>query len=418
MQQSTKTDAMLKNIILDALGGMEIYMIKIFHCGDLHLDSPFAGCDLRQSEMNRKRLREVFSKMMRHVRENEYDLLLIAGDLYDCGFVTEETTELVTSELASLPCPVVISPGNHDPYTKSSLYACRKFSPNVKIFTEETLSQFDFDNLGVSVYGYAFCERSLRKNPLANARTASDGRINILCAHTEIGAPLSPYAPFSYADIDAAGFSYAALGHVHNAPEIHKGLRSTSAYCGFAEGRAFDETGFGGALSVSIFETGAEVTVSTERLIFASHRYEVASLDITGTSEDSEAREAISSFISSHKYGKETALRITLCGEVAIGYTPSISTLTLACGAPLALLELRDETLPVFDGSFLENDITLRGELYRILKEKMLSEGASQKDTSLAAAALRIGLAALEGRDLSPELAVLETASDDNGEED
>lgn len=394
-------------------------MIKIFHCADLHLDSPFTGCDLRKSEASRKRLRAVFSKMMSHIRETGYDLVLMAGDIYDSGFVTDETAELFEKELALLPCPVVIAPGNHDPYVKGSIYACRHFPDNVKIFTQETLSRFDFDRLGVSVYGYAFCDNVLRKNPLVGVKTLSDGRINILLAHTEIGAPLSPYAPISYADLDAAGFDYAALGHIHNAKKEHRGNRCVSAYSGFAEGRAFDELGFGGALSVSIFETGEKVDISVSKIQFASHRYEEETLDVTGAFEDAQVRGKLCELIERKEYGKETSLRVILCGEVDIGYTPSVSALTYDCASPLDFLEIRDKTLPIFDGKYLEKDISLKGELYRTLKEKMISAESGGASATLAATALRIGLAALEGRDIFPEISVSELeSSEEEGEED
>ena len=64
-----------------------------------------------------------------------------------------------------------------------------------------------------------------------------------------------------------------------------------------------------------------------------------------------------------------------------------------------AMLEVDDRTSPTFDGGVLENDMTLRGELYRELYP-MLSDGTPE-ERATAAAALRLGLAALEGRNVS-----------------
>jgi hypothetical protein len=66
------------------------------------------------------------------------------------------------------------------------------------------------------------------------------------------------------------------------------------------------------------------------------------------------------------------------------------------CEAPLAYLELKDRTLPVFDTAYLENDLTLRGAVYRELAPR-LREG-SQHDRAVAADALRAALAAIDDR--------------------
>lgn len=384
-------------------------MIKIFHFADLHLDSPFSGGDIKRSEAGRRRLRELFCAMMHHVRETGYDLVLIAGDLYDGGFVTEETAELVCRELSSLSCPVVISPGNHDPYSKGSLYTCGKFSDNVHIFSSEKLERFDFDRLGVSVYGYAFTDNTLRANLVAETYVADPKRINILCAHTDVASPLSPYAPMTYADIEAAGFSYAALGHIHKAPDVFRSASCVCAYSGFGEGRAFDEVGQGGAMAVSLFETGERASVSLERLSFSKYSFEVEAIDVSYIGSDADIEKKIKAVIKEKNYNKNTALRVVLEGMTDVGYIPNAELIAKKCIAEVDFIEIKDKTLPLLDGNFLEEDITVRGELYRALKEKMTS--GNERERSLAGMALRIGLAALEGRDLSPFMPKDDTAA-------
>ena len=68
----------------------------------------------------------------------------------------------------------------------------------------------------------------------------------------------------------------------------------------------------------------------------------------------------------------------------------------IARSAGIAYLELVDEPLPLLDGDYLERDTTLRGELYRTLLPKLTSENADER--RLASRALRIGLAAIDGR--------------------
>lgn len=372
-------------------------MIKIFQFADLHLDSPFASQSVAKAAAARQRLRELFCRMIKYARDGEYDLVLIPGDLYEDGYLTEETMRIVVSELATLACPVFISPGNHDPYTRSSLYKCAKFSENVHIFEGSKLTRIDLPDIGVDVYGYAFTSPSLPENLIANRRVSDTGIVNILCAHTDVFSPTSNYAPTTYADIEAAGFTYAALGHLHNAPEIYRSS-CTAAYSGFAEGRGFDELGKGHALSVTIFDTGEVKTVETERISFSTHSYEIRNLDVSGAEDDASVLGKIRSLISAAEYGSETSLRILLTGTVAPAYRPNVAFLERAGRAGLDMLEVRDETLPLLGGE-LDADITLRGEVYRYLKDKMTSGTEDERET--ASLALRIALAALEERDIA-----------------
>lgn len=372
-------------------------MIKIFQFADLHLDSPFASLDVRKAGIARQRLRELFCRMIKYARDGEYDLVLIPGDLYEDGYLTEETMKIVTSELATLACPVFISPGNHDPYLAGSLYKCAKFSENVHVFNESTLTRVDLPNIGASVYGYAFTSPSLPENLIANRRVSDAGVVNILCAHTDVFSPAAGYAPTTYADIEAAGFTYAALGHIHKAPEIYRGS-CTAAYSGFSEGRGFDETGAGHALSVKIFDTGELKTVEAERISFSTHIYEIRTLDIAGAEDDAAVMGKIRSLISAAEYGSAVSLRVVLTGLVSPSYRPNTAFLERACRAELDTLEVRDETLPLLGGE-LDTDMTLRGEVYRYLKDKMTS--GTEEERENAALALRIALAALEERDIA-----------------
>lgn len=372
-------------------------MIKIFQFADLHLDSPFASQSVTKAAAARQRLRELFCRMIKYARDGEYDLVLIPGDLYEDGYLTEETMRIVVSELATLACPVFISPGNHDPYTRSSLYKCAKFSENVHIFEGSKLTRIDLPDIGVDVYGYAFTSPSLPENLIANRRVSDTGIVNILCAHTDVFSPTSNYAPTTYADIEAAGFTYAALGHLHNAPEIYRSS-CAAAYSGFAEGRGFDELGKGHALSVTIFDTGEVKTVEADRISFSTHSYEIRTLDVSGAEDDASVLGKIRSLISAAEYGSETSLRILLTGTVAPAYRPNVAFLERAGRAELDMLEVRDETLPLLGGE-LDADITLRGEVYRYLKDKMTSGTEDERET--ASLALRIALAALEDRDIA-----------------
>lgn len=370
-------------------------MLKILHCGDLHLDSPFSGLSHEQSETRRKELRDTFTYMMNYARTENVDLVLIAGDLFDCGFVYRDTLNLLCERFGTLDCPVVISPGNHDPYTASSLYAGGKLPENVYVFSETHLTRFDFPDIGVSVTGYAFASDRYEGNPLDAPYTLHPNHINILLGHADLAAPLSKYAPLPLKSLEKSGFSYAALGHVHNPPKAIRIGKTTAAYCGVAEGRGFDEPGYGGARLVKIERTDYGIDVTTKRMVFSQRRYMIEQIEVDGAEREEDVAAKIEERIRLQSYGKETALRVILRGAVALNYAPNTVALAERCQGELYLLEVQDMTTPVFDADYLREDKTIRGELYRALEEKLGS--ADERERKTAALALQYALNALDG---------------------
>ena len=106
--------------------------------------------------------------------------------------------------------------------------------------------------------------------------------------------------------------------------------------------------------------------------------------------------EKINDLIKEKRYTEETLLRVTLLGSVA----PSVENLARLESAQrgLFMLEIDDKTSPTFDKEMLEKDMTMRGELFRILLPALTSGTPEERAT--ASAALKLGLAALEGRNI------------------
>ena len=213
------------------------------HCADLHLDSPFSLDDPHKAEQRRAELR-CFASMMLFAKTEGVDLMLMAGDLFDSDYAGRDTAALMAREFASNPkCKFIIAPGNHDPYTPDSIWARYQFPEHVYIFDTDKLSYFSFDDIGVDVYGYAFTGPSMQHNPFAGKRPRNPQRINLLCAHGDLGEPTSPYCPIALDDVQKSGFDYIALGHIHNTTGIERAGNTYYGYSGCLEGRDFGETG-------------------------------------------------------------------------------------------------------------------------------------------------------------------------------
>ena len=372
--------------------------MKILHIADFHLDSAFSGFDKESADKRREELRECFARALKIARDKGVELILIPGDLFDTPFCTGETRRMVFAAIKNAECPVVIAPGNHDYYSKNGTYADKNLPENAFVFTSSELGRFDFDELGVSVIGYGFTSDRYEGNPLADEVPLSSENVNIYCAHTDLGATFSKYAPTNPNAIARNGFAYAALGHVHKPDAPSKIADTVIAYSGFPQGRSFDELGEGGAYIVDLDRATKSVTL--ERITLSTMNYEIEKLDITSLADDEDVIREISSLALAKGYGSNTALRVVLVGSVPSHYTPSAKRIEGSSQElGLLILQIRNECVSNFDLDYLESDMSVRGEVYRRLLPLINSDNEEERATG--ALALKFALASLDKRELS-----------------
>lgn len=372
--------------------------MRLLHTGDLHLDSAFSSSGAKDSARLREESRALLRRIFECAREENCDLILIAGDLFDSKFVSPETEELFCALVDKCGLPVVVSPGNHDPYVEGGFYqkASARLGEKLLVFSSPELQCFDIDSLGVRVFGYAFTNIALTSSPLSGADIPEDnGYVRIFCGHADLASPVSRYAPVTLEELERFGFAYAALGHVHNRWSVSE-LGGRARYCGFAEGRSFDELGEGG---VWIVDTDGE-KCSCERKILSERAFYILDTEVQAEDTAESLAEKIRTLAKSLEGSGEKHLRIRLGGVADDALLKDIygRAEELRESQGLAELEFIDETMPLLDGEYLERDTTLRGELYRILLPKLSSADEAERRTAIRA--LRIGIAAIDGRSI------------------
>ena len=367
--------------------------MKFLHTGDLHLDASFSSMGEANAEARRERQREVLKKIFKKSREESCHMILIAGDLFDSSFVSEATRTLFFRLVEESGIPVIVSAGNHDPLTKGSVYARRDAPENLYIFSSNELQKFDFPELDTEVFGYAFTSPVISESPLASAESPERSTsVRLLCAHGEFGAAISRYSPITASDVDKFGFDYAAMGHIHLRSECVTEGGTPVVYCGFAEGRSFDEEGEGG---VYIVET-VDGATSYEWHKLSEVMYVREEIDISGIADRGELVSMLLAVTSKDRYKEGTHMRLTLVGASDPEELYELDAMSESVKGTLLSLDIRNETVPAPSVEYLERDTTLRGELYRSLLPRLTS--ASAEERRIAVKALRIGLAAIDGR--------------------
>jgi hypothetical protein len=353
-------------------------MLKIIHGADFHLDSPFSGLTPKRAAQRRGEQRELLERLAELARKKGAGLVLLAGDLLDSERVFPETALALSKALASIPCPVFIAPGNHDPYTDRSIWTALNWPDNVHIFRSHDLERVDLP--GCTLWGRAFTGAHQETSPLEGLAVPGDGKLHLAVLHGCVGER-NGYGPISPAEIAASGLDYLALGHIHQGSGLNKEGNTFWAYPGCPEGRGFDELGDKGVLYVEA-EPGQ---VKSQFVSLAKRRYEIITADITGPAGPLAAiLEALPGRTS------DLICRLILTGE---GPAPDLVNLEQTLAPEFYGLTLVDRTRLPRDLWARREEDTLTGLFLRTMWEKCQAE----PDNQALQLAARYGLAALEG---------------------
>lgn len=366
-------------------------MVKVFHCADIHLDSPFSLFSPREAEKRRTELRAAFTSALMYAREKKADLFLISGDLFDGDYVTRDTRELLVREFAKCgDMKIFISPGNHDPYSVGSVYDTTEFPENVHVFGGER-EVVSLDGIGVDVYGFGFTSKNYISSPVSGWNIRDKSKINILVTHGDMVGSGEMTGPVTKQEIAASGFDYIALGHIHKPTGLLCENGVFYSYPGCIEGRSFDELGYKGAMFGTVDKGNAEMALKR----FSKSRYEQISVDISGVNEKMEALDVIRSAI--RRYTDDTALRLTLTGELKNAFVILPNEIGKGCEYPY-YIEITDRTYIAPDLGELEQSNTLKGIFVRRITEQMRGLDPESEEYQTLSLALKYGLAALEDR--------------------
>ncbi len=349
-------------------------MIKILHSADWHLDAPMAG-----DEQLKKALLRVPGQVAQVCKEEQCDLMLLSGDLFD-GKPSPESLSACKQALQGAGVPVFIAPGNHDFLTPDSPYLTERWPENVHIFTKPELESHSLPALSCRIYGAGF--DSMDCPPLLeNFHTEGEEAYHIAVLHGDPTVKSSPYNPISSSQVGASGLSYLALGHIHKGGSL-RAKGTLCAWPGCPMGRGFDETEEKGVLVVTLEEKAEARFVPLDTPRFYDRTAEILT--------DAEA--ALAGALPAA--GSEDHYRIRLTGESDPIDLPSLR----ARFPQFPKLELRDETVPPTDPWGSMGEDSLEGVYFQLLHDAM--EGADEETCSALILAAKISRKLLDGREV------------------
>lgn len=352
--------------------------MKLLHCADLHLDTPFSGRTEAQVQYLRQQLRLIPGKLASLCRKEGCDLMLLSGDLFD-GPWTQESLNCLRSALADAEVPVFISPGNHDFCSHNSPYLSETWPNNVHIFTKPHMESLTVDTLDCRIYGAGFT--AVDCPPLLQDFHAEGSeKYHIAVIHGDPTVSDSPYNPISDGQIRQSGLDYLALGHIHKNGSLRSGT-TLCAWPGCPMGRGYDETGTKGVLLVTLDETAQAEFVPLDTPRFYDHE-----------ASGRHAEQQLANLLPAA--GSEDFYRITFVGE---GEAPNIAALERAY-SHFPNLTLRDRTVPPKDIWGTADADSLEGVYFRMLKDAMADADENTREALTLAA--RISRQILDGQEV------------------
>ena len=274
--------------------------MRFIHTADIHLGAtPESKMDWavhRGDEMW-----GTFERLIKKVKEDEIELLIIAGDLFHRQPLLRELKE-VDYLFSTIPdTKVVLCAGNHDAIKKGSFYRNFEWNKNVYFLDSKTVDCVPIDDLGVDVYGLSYYKNEITEPLYDDIQIKNPYRINILVAH---GGD-DKHIPINKRKIMLEGFDYVAFGHIH-IPDLDEANRM--AYSGSLEPIDVNEIGPRGFIYGEVTKQNLNIRFQS----FSKREYKHAEMTVTTNAPNMELRHTLMEFIE--KEGRDNIYKVTIVG--------------------------------------------------------------------------------------------------------
>jgi DNA repair exonuclease SbcCD nuclease subunit len=326
----------------------------IVHAADVHLETVFP--DVRGGGARRAALADAFERIVDLALERNADILTIGGDLYESERAGPATARFLFAAFARFGKPVFVAPGNHDPFAARSLYARDDVPANVRVFRDATWTAVPIAP-DLTLYGFGHTPAEPGRPFAAASFERSGTRIALVHGSDEDRCPpgKKTTAPFTAAEIRAAGATLTLTGHYHGGSIVSDGAGPVFAYPGSPEPIKFGERGAHGALVVCVRDDGS---VGLESVPIALTQLHDIAISLDDAADESAVIAACERALGS--FGRSDYVRATLSGTVQHGTRVDRALLIERAGAQLGALDIIDRSI-VADYAEIAREQNVRG---------------------------------------------------------
>lgn len=349
--------------------------MKIIHTADIHLDSKMNRYGRNKAQMRINEIQSAFFRLIDYAVEHDVDVILIGGDLFDQKTVKTSTLrDLLAKISGAANIDFIYLTGNHDDPSVFSDEKLGDLPANLKIVTAEN-NTFNYDRVCIKAFdNYAGDE-------FINELNFDPDNYNILLLHGAVNE--IPFIQLRGKNID-----YLALGDIH-IPDIEAkklDARGIYGYSGVLEPRGFDELGERGFF---VLEIDRNRLINREFVVNNSRAYHIVEVDITHLNSSVDIVNKINN--ATINIATDDIVRVILTGKYDYELFKNKAVLLNGLQNRFFYAELLDiSTLDVSTVDF-ENEVSLRGEFYRLVQNS--DEYTDEEKEKI----LEFGLTALKG---------------------
>jgi DNA repair protein SbcD/Mre11 len=243
--------------------------LTILHTADVHLDLDGFAAD-PHTQRYRQIIHQAFSTVIDLAIQENVDLLLIAGDLFDSNRPSSAVVDFAIQELRRAGRPIVMIPGNHDCLTTPSIYhqvnlpeACT----NLLLISHAQGERHHLPAHNLVLWGRGMVEHEPAYHPLGGIPRRRGDAWHIALGHgffMEDEVPSYRSSPIYAGEMRASGWDYLALGHCHAFTDVSQG--PVTAYYSGAPGFIPGAHGADGHVALVQFDTGSSARVHVRRI--------------------------------------------------------------------------------------------------------------------------------------------------------
>ena len=350
--------------------------MRILHCADIHLDSKLnANFDSVKSRERRAELVISFKHLVDYAIDNYIDAIIIAGDLFDTGVISNATIGVVEHCIRKNPqVDFYYLRGNHD--EKDVLGELNL--PNLKVFGKDWTYYRPTNGERVVIAGAIEPSEA----PVLNA---SD--INIAVLHGQVYENGATDA-INLTKLRHKAIDYLALGHIHKYQIAELDSRGMYFYPGCLESRGFDECDEHGVVILDIDDNG---TIKRNFVKWGERQVYRINVDISECLNTFDALEKITGTLEEKRVNERDMVEIVLTGNMSELAKISLAILEGELSKQYYCVKIKDSTGIKIDLEDYTKEISLKSEFIRlVMRDSSLDEDTKKE-------IIRTGLLALAG---------------------
>lgn len=222
-------------------------MVKFIHAADLHMDRSFEGLTNVNKSIQKELLNvnlKVLSNIVEQAIKYQVDFVLLAGDSFHQNRPSLKIQKNFFEQMNRLSernIPVYMIFGNHDFYQQERYWF--DFPKNIFLFPTERVETKELvisSGEKIAISGFSYEHPRIQKEKITEFPSRLAVNYHLGLYHGEVGSRgQGNYAPFQPSKLQAKGYDYWALGHIHTPTVLNES--GTIVYPGSPQGHTQKE---------------------------------------------------------------------------------------------------------------------------------------------------------------------------------